>query len=358
MIKRWLIIGVAVATGVYLIYSLLSFFGETQSVYGEASTEFDTITPPGMIWVPADTFRQGSNHTKALPEERPAHWVAVDGFWMMAHEVTNEQFLAFVEATGYKTEAGQDLRDRDALRFLKKMIPSTAAKWLPAGAISLPEPWMNDSLFALPRWTARWTPGASWQNPFGAEWPQSVWLRMPAVNISWNDAVAYCAWAGFRLPSEAEWERAALFGVDSADRFNSTENMAFNPDSVGSIREALQRRGYGPAQPAAGRQGLTQMSGSVAEWCSDIFEAGHYAALDTHSVISNPHGPVPLPDSLQPSTPLRVVKGGSYFRPHDFRPSGRRGLHPGLGYADVGFRPVVTRAMWLTRLKLQQLGMK
>src|SRR5690606_24522750 len=159
----------------------------------------------GMVWIPGGTVLMGSD--RHYPEERPAHRVSVDGFWMDAHAVTNDEFARFVAATGYVTlaERTPDPADYPGAKP-ELLVPGSAVFRKPAHRVDLRDPY---------QWWA-YVPGANWRHPFGRRSSTEGVGDHPVVHVADEDALAYGRWAGKALPTEAAWEFAARGGLDGA----------------------------------------------------------------------------------------------------------------------------------------------
>ena len=155
--------------------------------------------PVGMVWIPGGQFWMGAADDH-MTDARPWHRVYVDGYWMDKTDVTNNQFSRFVKATGYVTVAERTPRAED--------YPGALPGKLIAGSVVFSPP---DHAVALDNQFQWWNyiPGANWRHPEGPKSDINGRMDHPVVHIAYEDAVAYCNWAGKRLPTEAEFEFAS-----------------------------------------------------------------------------------------------------------------------------------------------------
>lgn len=316
-----------------------------------------TTPPPGMRWVPTREFTMGSDDPEARPDERPAHRVRVSGFWIDETEVTNAQFAAFVDATGYVTTAEQAV-DWDELR--KQLPPGTPRPPdadLAPGSLVFRSPEQVHGTRDFSQWWS-WTQGASWRRPEGPGSDLEGREQHPVVQVSWDDARAYCAWAGKRLPTEAEWESAARFGHDGARFAWGTE---LEPD--GEHRANIWQ-GEFPTRNTAGdgfvgaapvrsfppnALGLYDMAGNVWEWTTDQFDPRTYseraADLEPDGCCVDPAGAERSADPRNPLAEHSYVHKGGSFLCHasycsSYRPSARMATPPDTSLSHLGFRAV------------------
>jgi formylglycine-generating enzyme required for sulfatase activity len=296
-----------------------------------------------MVWIDGATYRMGSD--SHYPEEAPAHRISVDGFWIDPFQVTNREFAAFVEQTGYVTVAERPL---DPSAF-----PGAPAENLVPGSLVFTRTEGPVDLRHLSQWWT-WTPGACWRHPDGPASAIDGREDEPVVHVSFEDAGAYAAWAGKELPSEAEWELAARGGLDSRAFVWGDE-----PEAPGQ-RLANYWHGDFPWRAEAGygtrarvgsfpanELGVFDMAGNVWEWTTDWYASRHTEDSDKPCCVpTNPRGPgvETSYDQAQPQfrIPRKVIKGGSYLCADSYclryRPAARRPQMIDTGMSHVGIR--------------------
>lgn len=347
------------ATGTGTVARVLGHAGRAGEP-ASAPQAADAETPGAagsMRWVPAGSFTMGWDGPEGRPDERPAHTVELDGFWIDETEVTNAQFRAFVEATGYVTTAERPVDWEE----LKKQVPAGTPKppdeVLAPGSLVFSMPGGPVSTADFSQWWA-WTNGASWSHPQGPGSDIEGMGDYPVVHVSWDDANAYAAWAGKRLPTEAEWERAARYGMDN-QRFLWGQELRPGGVHMANIWQGRfpdqnsAEDGFAGASPVRtyppSALGLYDMGGNVWEWTSDRFNPRHYAQrvgeMGDDGRCFNPTGPE---SSLDPRNPYasdsRVQKGGSFLCHasycESYRPSAKMAAPPDTGMSHLGFRCV------------------
>ena len=306
-----------------------------------------TDVSAGMVRIDGGTFRMGSN--EHYPEEAPVHRVTVDSFWIDRAPVTNDQFRAFVAATGHVTFAEIAPRAEDYPGARPELlVPASLVFKKPGGPVSLSD---------MRQW---WTfkPGADWRHPRGPQSTISGRGDHPVVHIAYRDAEAYAAWAGKSLPTEAEWEYAARGGLDGA-AYAWGNDLMVNGRSMANFWQGefpwqnLKSDGFEGTSPVgafpANGYGLYDVTGNVWEWTSDWYSMRHSAdAAKPCCIPQNPRGG-PLGQSYDPRDPIRiprkVIKGGSHLCSPNYcrryRPAARFPEPIDTSTCHLGFRCVV-----------------
>ena len=275
---------------VLLVISLIVLIPEGDNLTRTTVAESPSV-PEGMVLIPAGEFQMGSSDSEGDEDELPVHTVYLDAFYMDIYEVTVGQYREFVQATGY-------------------------------------EP--------LGDWDSNLSP---------TDWH-------PVVGVSWYDAMAYATWAGKRLPTEAEWEKAARGGLEGkkypwGDTPPDGTQCNFADMNVAQLEWANLDvdDGYAQAAPVGSyppnEYGLYDMGGNVREWCLDAWNADFYA----NSPRQNPFVGESIENVVSNFEVIRterVTRGGSWWTPPDFlRVAFRNENNPSGAYINDGFRCVM-----------------
>jgi formylglycine-generating enzyme required for sulfatase activity len=277
--------------------------------------------PENMVWIPGGEFSMGGVNPvgmgdggkEQMNDARPIHRVYVDGFYMDATEVTNEEFARFVKATGYVTVAEK--------KPTKEEFPTAPEENLVAGSVVFTPPAQAVPLDNYYLWWS-YIKGANWMHPMGPGSDLKGKEKFPVVQVSWEDAAAYAKWAGKRLPTEAEWEFAARGGKPGE---LYTWGNQFKPDGkwMANIFEGKfpvtdeAKDGYAGVAPVAqfpaNKYGLYDLAGNVWEWCSDWYRPDYYEQLSKQGIVRNPKGPDSPYDPQEPGEKKKIQRGGSFL---------------------------------------------
>lgn len=276
-----------------------------------------------MAQIPGGAYRVGSDESTgfAADGEGPAREITLDTFEIAATAVTNREFAAFVDATGYRTDA-----ERIGCSFVFHLfVPPRVARKVRRRVAQAPWWWEVS--------------GASWREPSGPGSHVRDRQDHPVVHVSWNDAASYCVWAPARLPSEAEWEVAARGGLHGA-RYPWGDELTPNGRYMCNIWQGKfpERNtaedgfiGTCPVRsfPSNG-YGLYEVAGNVWEWCADWFDADAARSSPRH----DPRGPT--------AGTARVIRGGSFLCHESYcdryRVAARTSNTPDSSASNIGFR--------------------
>ncbi len=305
---------------------------------------------PGMAWIPGGRFAMGADGF--YPEERPVHTVQVSGFWMDVAPVTNEQFAAFVAATGYRTMA----------EFAPEpsRYPGAQRELLVPGALVFRKTQTRVNLDDPAKWWA-YVPGADWRHPRGPNKGISGMARHPVVQVAYDDAEAFARWVGKALPTEAEWEFAARGGLNGAVFVWGNTESASRPMAntwQGEFPWHNKRTdGYEGTSPVgafpANGYSLYDMAGNVWEWTSDWYKPRHPETPNKPCCTPTDPTVTSAGASFDPSQPQiriprKVLKGGSHLCAPNYcfryRPAARSAETIDTSTCHIGFRCVVRMA--------------
>jgi len=290
---------------------------------------------PGTVRIRAAEFQMGTEDATGFPAdgEGPVRDVRVDGFRIDSTAVTNREFATFVEATNYRTDA-----ETYGWSYVFHLFLS------------------RETLHRTPQrpdQTPWWVPvtGASWEAPEGPNSGVDERLEHPVVHISWQDAAAYCAWAGTRLPTEAEWELAARGGLEQ-QRFPWGNKLTPKSEHRCNIWQGqfpdvnTAADGWVSTAPANAYKpngfGLYNVAGNVWEWCNDWFSPTHHITADPNNPLGPEHGQ------------RRLLRGGSYLCHRSYcnryRVAARSSNTPDSSSGNLGFRCVYGSPHFATEL--------
>lgn len=281
----------------------------------------DITSREGMVMISGGQFVMGGDTVWGRSDEFPLHQVRVSSFYMDIHEVTNAQFLTFTRATGYVTTAERKPDWDEIKKQVPPGTPKPADSLLVASSLVFSPPNHPVALDNPAIWW-KWVAGADWRHPQG---PGSSILgkdNFPVVQVTWEDATAYASWAGKRLPTEAEWEYAARGGL-----LSGLYPWGNQPIDQGALKantwqghfpdRNMERDHYLGAAPVmsypSNNFGLYDMAGNVWEWCSDWYRNDYYDVCANRGIVQDPAGPAESFDPDEPSTPKRVMRGGSFL---------------------------------------------
>jgi len=338
-----------------ILFISIIIFNQSCKNQTQIKTEEQISQIPGMVWISGGIYDMGASDgdRMALPHEKPKHTVKVDGFYMDETEVTNAQFSKFIEATNYITTAERPV-DWD---LIKQQLPPGTPKphdslLLPGSLLFKKTKESVPNLYDFSQWW-RWTTGANWKQPEGKGSSINEKDNHPVVHLSFEDAMAYCNWAGRRLPTEAEWEFAArggkrdkiYFWGDLTDKLSSYVNSWEGEFPVDNTQaDGFEKSAPVKTYPPNG-YGLYEISGNVWEWTSDWYSSQYYQYCKENSITNNPKGPNEAFNPNNPYIDERIIRGGSFLCNASYcasyRVSSRMATDPSTSLEHLGFRTVM-----------------
>lgn len=300
----------------FLVFLLLILLGCDSN---KKSQNTKPLVKDGMVFIKGGEFMMGGDGEQANQDELPKHKVIVSSFWMDETEVTNDQFKRFVDETGYVTTAEKSIDWED----IKKIVPQGTPK--PHDSLLAPSSLVffetkTENLSDFTQWW-KLKRNANWRQPFGENSSIDGKGNHPVVHISWDDAQAYCEWAGKRLPTEAEFEYASRGGVE-----NTLYSWGNEPVDLGNLKanvwegkfpnnNKIKDEYYYTAPVKSfkpNKYGLYDIAGNVWEWCFDWYHYNYYKMVE-NQVSDNPQGPTNSFDPMEPYSPKKVIRGGSFL---------------------------------------------
>jgi sulfatase modifying factor 1 len=288
-----------------------------------------------MVWVAGGRFEMGDT---TYPEEGPIRPTRVAGFWMDRTEVTNDEFAAFVQATGYVTVAERAV---DA-----KQHPELPPEMRQPGAVVFAMPTAVSNRNDLRQWW-QYVPGAQWRHPGGPATDIQQRGHFPVVTVTYEDAQAYARWKGRSLPTEAQWEWAARAGQPLASKDHDQPHGANTWQGVFPVKNSAEDGFVGLAPVgcyAPNAMGLFDMMGNVWEMTRDVFTPDHRKVVENPTDAPSDASPDPV-IVRNAAAQQRVIKGGSFLCSPDYcmryRSGSRQPQEEDLGTSHLGFRTVL-----------------
>ncbi|RCL30371.1 MAG: formylglycine-generating enzyme family protein [Puniceicoccaceae bacterium] len=345
---------------------LQSLQGEIASCCDTAPSRFSEEPPAaldGMVWIPAGEFTMGGtvrdfmldwpSFARSRNDERPLHSVTLSGFWISETPITNRQFKAFVDATGYITTAEKAPKLEDILPLLPPGTPPPPQEALIPASLLFKAPEQPVSLNNPLAWW-QWKSGANWKQPEGPGSSIEDRWDHPVVHVSYFDASAYADWRGMSLPTEAQWEYAARGGKDQQAFTWGDAPISENEPSINVWQGVFPNEntladGYLSTSPvkafSPNGYGLYDMAGNVWEWVADWYHVDAYAQRSNgDKAIVDPQGPTLSYDPQEPHLAKRVIRGGSFLCNDaycsGYRPAARMKNSPDTSSNHMGFRVV------------------
>jgi sulfatase modifying factor 1 len=330
----------------------------TRAITANIEQPKKAVSTDGMVWIEGGVYTMGSEGEYAENHEGPEVKVEISGFYIDTTEVTNAQYRKFAEETDYMTLAEKDVDWDQLSKELPAGTPKPVDSLLAAGSLVFTPPPGPVPFDDIRRWW-RWQQGANWRHPFGPESDLKGKDDHPVVHIAYEDALAYCQWAGKRLPTEAEWEFAAR-GKSGDSQFQWGNELMPNGTYLANFFQGefpydlKAEDGYAYSAPVGtfppNSYGLYDMIGNVWEWTSDYYRPDikkQYVAMNLQA-CQDPRGPSSSYDPSDPyATEKRVIKGGSYLCSEqycsNYRPTSRMATSFDSGQNHLGFRCVMNK---------------